>query len=57
MLNFKKRIEYRKFLSNFQKGQMVNLVFGANCPELLRILNIELERVQKGEPHEYAMFT
>lgn len=35
---------------------MVNLVFGANCPELLRVLNIELERVLKGEPHEYVKF-
>ena len=32
---------------------MVNLIFGANCPEFLRILSQELERVQNGEPHEY----
>ncbi|XP_043465008.1 uncharacterized protein LOC122500236 isoform X1 [Leptopilina heterotoma] len=37
------------------KGQMVNLVFGANCPELLRVLNIELERVLKGEPHDFSI--
>lgn len=44
------------FVFLIQKGQMVNLVFGANCPELLRVLNIELERVLKGEPHEYVKF-
>ncbi|XP_033213961.1 uncharacterized protein LOC117171026 [Belonocnema kinseyi] len=34
-------------------GKMVNLIFGANCPVLLRVLNQELDRVQKGQPHEF----
>ncbi|KAL0120956.1 hypothetical protein PUN28_008580 [Cardiocondyla obscurior] len=34
------------------EGQMVNLMFGAHCPQFVKMLMIELERVQKGEEHE-----
>ncbi|KAL0120958.1 hypothetical protein PUN28_008580 [Cardiocondyla obscurior] len=37
------------------EGQMVNLMFGAHCPQFVKMLMIELERVQKGEEHEFSI--
>ncbi|XP_031787622.1 uncharacterized protein LOC100678333 isoform X2 [Nasonia vitripennis] len=36
-------------------GKMVNLIFGANCPELLDHLTRELKRLQTGETPEFSM--
>ncbi|XP_043274612.1 thioredoxin domain-containing protein 3-like isoform X2 [Venturia canescens] len=36
-------------------GQMVNLMFGAYCPELQKMLTDELRRVQNGEEHEFCI--
>ncbi|XP_076750469.1 uncharacterized protein LOC143423204 [Xylocopa sonorina] len=36
-------------------GRMVNLMFGAQCPEFLKILTTELQRVQNGEEHEFSI--
>ncbi|XP_023288101.1 uncharacterized protein LOC105701844 [Orussus abietinus] len=36
-------------------GQMVNLMFGANCPQLYKMLITELERVQNEEPHDFCI--
>ena len=35
---------------------MVNLIFGANCPQLQDILTRELKRVTNDEPPEYAQY-
>ncbi|XP_076237009.1 uncharacterized protein LOC143180878 [Calliopsis andreniformis] len=36
-------------------GKMVNLMFGAQCPQLLKMLTTELQRVQNGEDHEFSI--
>ncbi|XP_076176349.1 uncharacterized protein LOC143151259 isoform X2 [Ptiloglossa arizonensis] len=36
-------------------GRMVNLMFGAQCPQLLKMLTMELQRVQNGEEHEFSL--
>ncbi|XP_076619566.1 uncharacterized protein LOC143340974 isoform X2 [Colletes latitarsis] len=36
-------------------GRMVNLMFGAQCPQLLQMLTTELHRVQNGEEHEFCI--
>ncbi|XP_053973829.1 uncharacterized protein LOC128873882 isoform X1 [Hylaeus volcanicus] len=36
-------------------GRMVNLMFGAQCPQLLKMLTTELQRVQNGEEHEFSL--
>ncbi|XP_043523826.1 uncharacterized protein LOC122535946 isoform X2 [Frieseomelitta varia] len=36
-------------------GRMVNLMFGAQCPQLLKVLTTELQRVQNGEEHEFSL--
>ncbi|KAG7189695.1 hypothetical protein KM043_017365 [Ampulex compressa] len=36
-------------------GRMVNLMFGAECPQLLNMLIRELERVHNNEEHEFSM--
>lgn len=35
---------------------MVNLIFGADCPQLLKVLTMELQRVQNNEEHEYVKY-
>lgn len=40
------------FLEN---GQMVNLMFGANCPELTDLLTREIRRVQRNEESEMRL--
>lgn len=32
---------------------MINLMFGAHCPQFVKMLTTELERVQNSEEHEY----
>ncbi|XP_048506144.1 thioredoxin-like protein 1 isoform X1 [Athalia rosae] len=36
-------------------GKMINLLFGADCPELHRVLNEELQRLQTGEQPNFLM--
>ncbi|XP_017877335.1 uncharacterized protein LOC108623388, partial [Ceratina calcarata] len=36
-------------------GRMVNLMFGAQCPQLLKMLTMELQRVQNDEEHEFSL--
>ncbi|XP_031829207.1 uncharacterized protein LOC116425509 isoform X2 [Nomia melanderi] len=36
-------------------GRMINLMFGAHCPQLLKMLTTELQRVQNGEEHEFCL--
>ncbi|XP_076289122.1 uncharacterized protein LOC143213292 isoform X1 [Lasioglossum baleicum] len=36
-------------------GRMINLMFGAQCPQLLKMLTTELQRVQNGEEHEFSL--
>ncbi|OAD54657.1 Thioredoxin domain-containing protein 3 like protein [Eufriesea mexicana] len=36
-------------------GRMVNLIFGAQCPQLLKVLTSELQRVQNSEEHEFSI--
>ncbi|KZC04086.1 Thioredoxin domain-containing protein 3 like protein [Dufourea novaeangliae] len=36
-------------------GRMINLMFGAQCPQLLKMLTTELQRVQNGEEHEFSI--
>ncbi|XP_068971394.1 uncharacterized protein [Bombus flavifrons] len=36
-------------------GRMVNLIFGADCPQLLKVLTMELQRVQNNEEHEFSL--
>lgn len=31
---------------------MINLMFGAHCPQFMKMLVTELERVQNGSEHE-----
>lgn len=31
-------------------------MFGAQCPQLLKVLTMELQRVQNGEEHEYVEY-
>ncbi|XP_006561189.1 uncharacterized protein LOC409038 isoform X1 [Apis mellifera] len=38
-----------------RNGRMINLIFGAQCPQLLKVLTIELQRVQSGEEHEFSL--
>lgn len=33
---------------------MINLMFGAHCPQFTQMLTTELERVQNGDEHEYV---
>jgi len=32
---------------------MINLMFGANCPQFVKMLTLELERIQNDDKHEY----
>ncbi|KAK0082608.1 hypothetical protein PV325_010111 [Microctonus aethiopoides] len=36
-------------------GKMVNLMFGAYCPELQKMLTDELQKIQNNEPHEFSI--
>nr|XP_012150428.1 PREDICTED: uncharacterized protein LOC100877260 isoform X1 [Megachile rotundata]XP_012150429.1 PREDICTED: uncharacterized protein LOC100877260 isoform X1 [Megachile rotundata] len=36
-------------------GRMVNLMFGAQCPQLLKMLTTELQRIQNGEEFEFSV--
>ncbi|KOC70274.1 Thioredoxin domain-containing protein 3 like protein [Habropoda laboriosa] len=36
-------------------GRMVNLMFGAQCPQFLKLLTTELQRVQNGQEHEFSI--
>ncbi|XP_074094257.1 uncharacterized protein LOC141524338 isoform X1 [Cotesia typhae] len=36
-------------------GKMVNLMFGAYCPELQKMLTDEIQRVKNNEPHEFCI--
>uniref|UniRef100_A0A0C9RLJ0 NME9 protein n=1 Tax=Fopius arisanus TaxID=64838 RepID=A0A0C9RLJ0_9HYME len=36
-------------------GMMVNLMFGAYCPELQKMLTDEIQKVQKNEDHEFCI--
>ncbi|XP_033229982.1 thioredoxin domain-containing protein 6-like [Belonocnema kinseyi] len=38
-----------------QNGQMVNLIFGANCPKLKKALIEEIRRVKQDEPPEWSL--
>ncbi|XP_076475610.1 uncharacterized protein LOC117160245 isoform X5 [Bombus vancouverensis nearcticus] len=38
-------------------GRMVNLIFGADCPQLLKVLTMELQRVQNNEEHESGSYS
>ncbi|EZA61165.1 Thioredoxin domain-containing protein 3-like protein [Ooceraea biroi] len=35
--------------------RMINLMFGANCPQFLKMLTTELERIQTGDEHEFSI--
>ncbi|KYM77076.1 Thioredoxin domain-containing protein 3 like protein [Atta colombica] len=37
------------------EGRMINLMFGAHCPQFVKILMTELERIQKGDKHEFLI--
>ncbi|KAL6264245.1 hypothetical protein P5V15_004333 [Pogonomyrmex californicus] len=37
------------------EGRMINLMFGAHCPQFVKMLITELERVQKGDEHEFLL--
>ncbi|XP_032681265.1 uncharacterized protein LOC116848845 isoform X4 [Odontomachus brunneus] len=37
------------------EGRMINLMFGAHCPQFMTMLTTELERVQNGDEHEFSM--
>ncbi|XP_025161018.1 uncharacterized protein LOC105190316 isoform X1 [Harpegnathos saltator] len=37
------------------EGRMINLMFGAHCPQLVQMLTTELERVQHGDEHEFSI--
>ncbi|XP_011879424.1 PREDICTED: uncharacterized protein LOC105568393 isoform X1 [Vollenhovia emeryi] len=37
------------------EGRMINLMFGAHCPQFVKMLTTELERVQKGDEHEFSL--
>ncbi|XP_039311600.1 uncharacterized protein LOC105201787 isoform X2 [Solenopsis invicta] len=37
------------------EGQMINLMFGAHCPQFVKMLMTELERVQKGDEHDFSI--
>lgn len=34
---------------------MINLMFGAHCPQFMKMLTTELEKVQNGDEHEYVI--
>ncbi|XP_057331540.1 uncharacterized protein LOC130671581 isoform X5 [Microplitis mediator] len=36
-------------------GKMVNLMFGAYCPELQKMLTDEIQKVKNNEPHEFCI--
>nr|XP_034171497.1 uncharacterized protein LOC117600315 isoform X1 [Osmia lignaria] len=38
-------------------GQMINLMFGAQCPQLLKILTTELQRIQNGKEYDFIRFS
>lgn len=38
-----------------QNGQMVNLIFGANCPKLKSVLIEEIQRVKQDEPPKWSI--
>lgn len=38
-----------------ENGMMVNLMFGAHCPNLGRLLIEEIERVKQGEPPKWSL--
>ncbi|RLU22828.1 hypothetical protein DMN91_005106 [Ooceraea biroi] len=42
-------------LSYATEGRMINLMFGANCPQFLKMLTTELERIQTGDEHEFSI--
>ncbi|XP_012233294.1 thioredoxin domain-containing protein 3-like [Linepithema humile] len=37
------------------EGRMINLMFGAHCPQFMKTLVTELERVQNGGEHEFSL--
>ncbi|XP_020281955.1 uncharacterized protein LOC109853847 [Pseudomyrmex gracilis] len=37
------------------EGRMINLMFGAHCPEFVKMLMTELERIQNNEEYEFSL--